>query len=59
MSKKQQFPEGWDEKRVREVLDHYEGQTEDDQAAEIEEALEADGVTMMAVRTSWRRKFVH
>lgn len=24
--KKNRFPEGWDEKRVRRVLEHYEGQ---------------------------------
>ena len=49
MSEKQPFPAGWDERRVRDVLDHYEKQTDDVQAAEIDEALEADGVTMMAV----------
>jgi hypothetical protein len=43
------FPPGWDESRVRAVIDHYENQTEDEQADEIEEALEADGFTMMAV----------
>ncbi len=47
--KEQRFPPGWDEKRVREVLAHYESQTEDEQFAEIEAALEADDVTMMAV----------
>lgn len=47
----QQFPPGWDESRVREVLSHYEGQTEDEQADEIEAALDADGVTMIAVPT--------
>lgn len=49
MSEKSQLPAGWDEERVRDVLAHYEGQTEGEQAAEIEAALEADGVTMMAV----------
>ena len=49
MSASQKFPAGWDESRVRDVLAHYEGQTEDDQADEIEEALRADGVTMIAV----------
>jgi hypothetical protein len=47
----QQFPPGWDESRVREVLSHYENQTEDEQADEIEAALDADGVTMIAVPT--------
>ena len=47
----QQFPPGWDEARVREVLDHYENQTEDEQFAEIEAAREAEGITLMAVPT--------
>jgi hypothetical protein len=47
----QQFPPGWDEERVRQVLAHYEGQTEDEQFAEIEAAQEAAGITMMAVPT--------
>ena len=51
MSEKQQFPPGWDEARVREVLAHYEGQGEDEQFAEIEAAREAEGVTLMAVPT--------
>jgi hypothetical protein len=45
------FPPGWDEKRVREVLDHYEHQTDDEQFAEIEAAREAENVTLMAVPT--------
>ena len=45
------FPPGWDEERVRQVLAHYESQTEDEQFAEIEAAQEAEGVTMMAVPT--------
>ncbi|HWG41425.1 MAG TPA: hypothetical protein VN688_01470 [Gemmataceae bacterium] len=45
----QKFPPGWDEARVREVLAHYESQTEDEQFAEIEAAQEAEGITMMAV----------
>ena len=47
----QKFPPGWDEERVRQVLAHYENQTEDEQFAEIEAAQEANGVTMMAVPT--------
>ena len=47
----QKFPPGWDEARVRDVLAHYESQTEDEQFAEIEAALENDGVTLMAVPT--------
>lgn len=47
----QRFPPGWDEKRVQDVLDHYEGQTEDEQFAEIEAASEAEGTTWMAIPT--------
>ena len=45
------FPAGWDEERIREVLAHYENQSEDEQFAEIEAASEAEGITMMAVPT--------
>ena len=48
---KQKFPPGWDEERVRQVLSHYENQSEDEQFAEIEAAREAEGVTIMAVPT--------
>src|SRR5262249_39423469 len=48
---KQKFPPGWDEDRVRDVLAHYENQTEDEQFAEIEAALEAEDITLMAVPT--------
>jgi hypothetical protein len=47
----QRFPRGWDEERVKEVLSHYEGQTEDEQFAEIEAAREAEGMTWMAIPT--------
>jgi hypothetical protein len=47
----QKFPPGWDEARVRDVIAHYENQTEDEQFAEIEAAQETEGVTMMAVPT--------
>jgi hypothetical protein len=43
------LPPGWNEDRIRQVLDHYENLTEDEQFAEIEAAREAEGVTMMAV----------
>jgi hypothetical protein len=49
--REQKFPPGWDEKRVREVLAHYEDQAEDEQFAETEAAREAEGTTMMAVPT--------
>ncbi len=47
----QKFPRGWDEDRVRQVLAHYESQSEDEQFAEIEAAWEAENITMMAVPT--------
>jgi hypothetical protein len=49
--KKQQFPQDWDENRVKELIDHYEKQTEDEEFADIEAAHEADDVTLMAIPT--------
>ena len=37
--------------RIRNVIAHYESQTEDEQFAEIEAALEGENVTLMAVPT--------
>lgn len=45
------YPPGWDEERVRQVIAHYDAQTEDEQFAEIEAAREAEGVTLIAVPT--------
>jgi hypothetical protein len=45
----QNFPPGWDE--ARDVVAHYEHQTEDEQFAEIEAALEMEVITLMAVPT--------
>ena len=50
--KKQKFPSGWNEKRVRAVIAHYENQTEEEQAAEIEAAIKAENITMVAVPTA-------
>ena len=47
----QEFPQGWDEQRVRKVLAHYENQTEDDAVAEDEAAYKAEGQTVMIVPT--------
>jgi hypothetical protein len=49
--KKQKFPPGWDEKRVQELIAHYENQTEDEEFADIEAARQAEEVTMMAIPT--------
>ena len=45
------LPPGWNEERVRNVIENYENETEDQQFAEIEGAYEAEGMTMMAVPT--------
>jgi hypothetical protein len=44
-----QFPPGWDEERVRKVLAHYEGQTEEEAVAEDEAAYEDLTQTVMEV----------
>ncbi len=36
----QKFPPGWNESRVRRVLDYYESQTDEESAEEIRSALE-------------------
>jgi hypothetical protein len=43
------FPPGWDEERVRRVLEYYEGQSDAEAIAEDEAAYESTTVTMMAV----------
>jgi len=47
--KQTRFPEGWDEARVREVLDYYENQTEEEAIAEAEAAFESRADTLMSV----------
>jgi hypothetical protein len=42
------LPEGWDEKRVAKVLDHYNKQTEDEAVAEDEAGVQS-GETVMQV----------
>jgi hypothetical protein len=49
--KKNRFPKGWDEDRVRRVLAHYEEQTEDEAVAEDEAAFENRRQTLMEVPT--------
>jgi hypothetical protein len=43
------YPRGWNEARVRRVLEHYESQTDEEAAAEIESGLER---TTMEVPTA-------
>jgi hypothetical protein len=47
--KQNKFPKGWDEERVRRVLDHYETQTEDEAVAEDEAAWENASQTFVEV----------
>ncbi len=49
--KKQRFPAGWDEERVRQVLAHYETQTDDEAAAEDASALRKSRQTLVQVPT--------
>ncbi|PYV09331.1 MAG: hypothetical protein DMG07_23480 [Acidobacteria bacterium] len=43
------FPPGWDEDRVRRVLDHYETQSDEEALAEDEAAFESTTHTVMEV----------
>ena len=49
--RKQVLPLGWDEQRIRRVLEHYENQTEEEAVAEDEAAFQAEGQTVMIVPT--------
>ncbi len=49
--KRQAYPAGWNEARIRKVAEHYENQTEDEQVAEHEAAFRAEGQTVMVVPT--------
>ena len=47
--KQSRFPKGWDEKRVSELVAHYEAQTEDETVAEDEAMLLDPEQTVMEV----------
>ena len=49
MTKQSKFPTGWDEKRVKRVLEHYETQSEDEAVAEDEAAYEDTNQTFMEI----------
>lgn len=49
MTEKTRFPEGWDESRVRRVLEHYDKQSDVEAVAEDEAAAEQSGQTLMEV----------
>jgi len=47
--KQTKFPAGWDEERVRRVLEYYEQQSDDEAVAEDEAAYESNTHTTMEV----------
>ena len=49
MKKTSEFPPGWDEERVRRVINYYESQTEDEAVAEDEAAFEDPSQTVMLI----------
>ena len=49
MTRQSKFPTGWDEKRVKRVLEHYETQSEDEAVAEDEAAYEDTNHTFMEI----------
>jgi len=49
MSKRTKFPEGWDDARVKRVLENYETQSEEQAVAEDEAAIEQKDQTLMEV----------
>jgi hypothetical protein len=49
MTRQSKFPTGWDEKRMKRVLEHYETQSEDEAVAEDEAAYEDTNQTFMEI----------
>ena len=47
--KQPEFPQGWDEERVRRVLEHYEVQSDEEAVAEDEAAYESTTHTAMEI----------
>jgi hypothetical protein len=45
------YPPGWNEKRVRNVIDYYDRQTEDEALAEYEAGMATDGWSVMLAST--------
>ena len=57
--KQTNFPPGWDEERVRRVLEHYERQSDDEAVAEDEAAYESTTHTAMEVPVDLVRPFAN
>ena len=53
MTRENPFPPGWDEKRVRAVVEHYEGQSDEEALAEDEAAFEGSSVPGEEVEALW------
>ena len=49
--KEHRFPPGWNEQRVRDVIEHYEAQTDEEALAEDEASFEDDPETIIKVPT--------
>ena len=49
MTRQSKFPAGWNEKRVKRVLELYESQSEDEAVAEAEAAYEDSNQTFMEI----------
>lgn len=49
MSTQSRFPPGWNEDRVRRVIEYYDNQTDEEAIAEAEAAIEAEGQTLVMV----------
>lgn len=47
--KQSKFPPGWDEERVRQVIEYYEKQTDEEALSEHERALEKQRETLVDV----------
>jgi hypothetical protein len=47
----QKFLPGWDEARIRAVIERYDSQDEEERNAEIEAGRETEGMTLMSVPT--------
>jgi len=47
--KQSKFPPGWDEQRVRQVIEHYEAQSDEEAVAEDEAAYESTTHTAMEI----------
>jgi hypothetical protein len=49
MMKENKFPPGWNEKKVKQLIAHYEQQTEDEAVAEDEAVFSATPETVMEI----------